>query len=172
VLGTEQSVGALRVDQMRGYFQERYSPGNIVLAAAGKVDFDALARQAERLCAGWEGTAARRDVTRAEPHEGFHVVHRESSVQAAAPAATDPDRFAARLLATVLGDDSGSRLYWKLVDSGLAEHAGLDHFEFDGSGAFMTNMSCDPPRAAKNLQLLHQAYREAEEGKLSSRKTS
>ena len=38
------------------------------------------------------------------------------------PAAADDDRYAAKLLATVLGDDSGSRLYWELVDPGLAEH--------------------------------------------------
>ena len=32
------------------------------------------------------------------------------------PGATDADRYAAKMLATVLGDDSGSRLYWELVD--------------------------------------------------------
>ena len=35
-----------------------------------------------------------------------------------APPPRDADRYAAKLLAMVLGDDSGSRLYWELVDSG------------------------------------------------------
>ncbi len=35
---------------------------------------------------------------------------------ATGPAAADDDRYAAKILATILGDDSGSRLYWALVD--------------------------------------------------------
>ena len=42
VLGTAQSVADLPVAAMREYFDTRYSPGNIVLAAAGRIDFDAL----------------------------------------------------------------------------------------------------------------------------------
>src|SRR5262249_28719795 len=68
-----------------------------------------------------------------------------------APGATDPDRFAAKLLATILGDDSGSRLYWALVDSGLAEQASLSHHDYQGAGVFITYMSCDPEQTEGNL---------------------
>ena len=47
---------------------------------------------------------------------------------------TDPDRYAAKVLATVLGDDSGSRMYWALVDPGKAEHASLHHSDYHGVG--------------------------------------
>ena len=50
------------------------------------------------------------------------------------PAAEDADRYAAKLLATILGDDSGSRLYWDLVDPGLAEQASLSHCEYRAPG--------------------------------------
>ncbi len=82
---------------------------------------------------------------------------------AAGPAAEDADRYAAKLLATVLGDDSGSRLYWELVDPGLAEHVSLYHYEYEGAGMFMTYMSCDPEQAAENLQRIADVYRHAEE---------
>src|SRR4029453_7889772 len=36
VLGTVQSIEQLPVDAMRGYFRNRYSPGNITLVAAGR----------------------------------------------------------------------------------------------------------------------------------------
>src|SRR5688572_28558933 len=42
VLGTQASVGGLARQQMLEYFQSRYSPKNIVLAAAGNVDFARL----------------------------------------------------------------------------------------------------------------------------------
>lgn len=32
-------------------------------------------------------------------------------------------RFAAELLSVIVGDDSGSRLFWELVDPGAAEAA-------------------------------------------------
>ena len=63
VLGTQESVEALSRDQMAGYWQERYSPSNMTLAAAGKIDFDALVRQLESLCGNWQ----RADVERANP---------------------------------------------------------------------------------------------------------
>lgn len=169
VLGTLDSVGNLSVDAMRGYFRNRYSPGNIVLVAAGKVDFDALVRQARECSAAWEATATERKVERAKPQPGFESLHRETASQQylmqlnAAPSATDHDRFAAKLLCTVLGDDSGSRLFWELVDPGLAECASLSHYEYQGAGIFMTYLSCAPEETAPNIQRIRDIYVQAQE---------
>jgi len=168
VLGTVQSIRDLPVDGMREYFRRRYSPGNIVLAGAGRIDFDEFLACAARCCGQWEQFETSRTVEPAEPHEGFHLIHKEIATQQYAlqlspgPDAGDDDRYAAKLLATVLGDDSGSRLYWELVDPGLAEHAGLSHGEYEGAGLMMTFMSCDPEQAADNLQRIHDVYRRAE----------
>ncbi len=74
----------------------------------------------------------------------------------------DADRYAAKLLAMVLGDDSGSRLYWELVDSGLAEHAEMSHYEYEGAGVFITYMSCAPEETAENLRRIAEVYRRAQ----------
>jgi predicted Zn-dependent peptidase len=68
-----------------------------------------------------------------------------------APAAEDDRRFAAKLLATIFGDDSGSRLYWDLVDPGLVESASLGHYEYQGAGMYFTWISCNPEDAAENF---------------------
>ncbi len=81
---------------------------------------------------------------------------------AAGPAAEDADRYAAKLLTTVLGDDSGSRLYWEVVDPGLAEHASLSHGEHQGAGTMMTYLCCEPQEAAGNLRRILDVYRRAE----------
>jgi len=78
------------------------------------------------------------------------------------PSATDSDRYAAKILATVLGDDSGSRLYWALVDSGLAEQASLSHHDYQGAGLFMTYMSCAAESAQDNIAQIAAIYRQAE----------
>ena len=168
ILGTVESITALSVDAMRSYFNERYSPRNISLVAAGRIDFEALVRSAESVCAAWEPFEARRQTGPAPANHGFHIIHKETATQqyaielANAPSATDSDRFAAQLLSTVIGDDSGSRLYWQLVDTGLAEHAVLGHYDYQGSGLYMTMMSCQPENAADNLQRILDTYREAE----------
>jgi len=168
VLGTAQSIGALSVEAMRDYFQQRYSPGNISLIGCGRIDFEALVSRAERSCGHWQPVAAGRDPQRPGPQDGFHVVRKESALQqyslclADAPTAKDDTRYAAKLLATVLGDDSGSRLYWELIDPGLAEHAGLNHLEHEDAGVMSTFMSCHPDAAADNLQRILDVYRRAE----------
>jgi predicted Zn-dependent peptidase len=170
VLGTAQSVGGLQVDQMRQYFERRYSPGNMKLVGSGRIDFAELCRTAERICGGWKSMEAARQLPSAAPNSGFHLVHKDTATQEYAilmspgPAATDADRYAAKILATVLGDDSGSRLYWELVDPGVAEHCSLHHHEYLDAGMFLTYMSCDPEYAAENLDGVFSVYREASEG--------
>jgi predicted Zn-dependent peptidase len=168
VLGTVESVTRLSVEEMRDYFRRRYSPDNVVLAGAGRIDFDALRSSAERFCGAWQPTADSRRIEQVTPQRAFEVLQKEAATQqyamqlSAGPAAEDPQRFAAKLLATVLGDDSGSRLYWELVDPGLAEHASLSHCEFEGAGLMLSYLSCAPERTAENLQRILDLYRRAE----------
>jgi predicted Zn-dependent peptidase len=168
VLGTLASVGRLPVTAMREYFGRRYSPGNIALVAAGQVDFDALVKLAERHCGSWQRANAPREITPAVSHNAFECVQREGVTQqyaiaiANAPSATQDERFAAKLLATIIGDDSGSRLFWALVDPGLAEHASVGHYDYQGTGMYLTYVSCAPENAADNLQRVLDIYREVE----------
>jgi len=168
VLGTVESVTRLSVEAMRDYFRRRYSPDNVVLAGAGRIDFDALCASARRCCGAWKPAADARNIEQVNPRQAFEVLQKETATQqyalqlSAGPAADEPLRYAAKLLGTVLGDDSGSRLYWELVDPGLAEHAGLSHCEYEGAGLMMTYLTCAPERAAENLQRILDVYRRAE----------
>jgi predicted Zn-dependent peptidase len=168
VLGTVQSITDLSVDAMRSYFQRRYSPGNIALVGSGRIDFDALVDTAQRICGKWAPVESGRQAPPAPRSRNFQCLHKETATLeyvlqlANAPSATDEDRYAAKILGTVLGDDSGSRLYWALVDTGLAEQASLGHHDYQGAGLFMTYMSCDPDDAQENLQRIAEVYAQAE----------
>lgn len=174
VLGTIQSIADLRVESMRQYFERRYCPGNITLVGAGRIDFDKLVATAESICGRWSPGLAERDTSPASPHKGFQCLHKESAALeyvlqlALGPAAKDADRYAAKILATVLGDDSGSRLYWALVDRGLAEQATLGHHDYQGTGLFMTYMSCDRENAQANIERIAEVYAEAEKSGITS----
>lgn len=168
VLGSIQSITDLRVEAMREYFQRRYSPANITLVGTGRIDFDGLVAAAQRICGPWQPMDAPRKLAPAAPHRGFQCLSKGTATLeyvmqlSAGPGAADTDRYAAKILATILGDDSGSRLYWDLVDPGLAEQASLSHHDYQGAGIFMTYMSCDPQYAQGNLERIAQVYAEAE----------
>ena len=87
-----------------------------------------------------------------------------------APASEDDDRYAAKLLATIVGDDSGSRMYWELTDPGLAETASLGHYEYLGAGMFYTWLACEPDVVEENLERLRNILVQVE--RMASPKTS
>src|SRR5436190_1602251 len=76
VLGTTASVGGLARDQMLAYFEQRYSPRNMTLVAAGNVDFDSLILQAQNYCGRWAMRDAPRVLPAAKPHSQFQVLHK------------------------------------------------------------------------------------------------
>ncbi len=158
ILGTTQSIADLTRDQMEGYFRRRYVASNILVAAAGRLDWDAFKGVVAERCGGWESGPVGRDCLR--PAEGtgrFEVLAREKLVQehviliAQGPAADDPLRHAADLVAMAVGDDSGSRLYWELVDPGLVDSADCGFHEYEGTGSYYTSFSGEPADAADNL---------------------
>lgn len=173
VLGTTDSVGALSPEQMLDYFRRRYSPRNIAVVATGNVDFDRLISLANDHCGSWEPFDAPRGTPRADAHTGLDVVQKEMAVQqyvvqiANGPAVEDDDRYPGRMLATILGDDSGSRLFWELIDSGLAETAAMGAYEFQGTGIYMTYLCCAPEDTTTNLAVIADIQRDVETGGVS-----
>ena len=160
VLGTAESVSGLTPQSMKSYFDSRYSPSNIVLAAAGNVDFDNFVKSANEYCENWKPAEAPREKPPCSPNLGFEVLQKESAAQqyflqlCASPHATDERRYAARILSTILGDDSGSRFYWEFIDSGLAESAWVGSYEYQGFGVLYTVLCCAPEQAESNLSKL------------------
>jgi predicted Zn-dependent peptidase len=161
VLGTAQSVGALTRDQMQRYFHSRYAASNVTVVAAGHYDWPQLVALLEKHCGSWEGGAVGRDaICETSGSHGSSVITKEQVVQehvlviSPGPSADSPLRHAASTLGLAVGDDSGSRLYWALVDPGLVDSADTGFQVYEGTGAYYTSMSCEPQRTSENLEIL------------------
>jgi predicted Zn-dependent peptidase len=63
------------------------------------------------------------------------------------PAMQDPRRYAATILMQILGDSDGSRLYWSLIEPGLAEEAEAHFDGRDASGEQVVYFACSPEDA-------------------------
>ncbi len=164
ILGTVDSITALTADQMRAYFAARYSPANIVLAFAGKGDWEPLVALAEAHCGAWQGGPASRVALPARGTGAFQAILRADDQQQTVvgvgdgPPLESPDRYAAHLLATILGDHTGSRLYWALIDPGHADGAELSYQDYNQAGAFFTFLSCEPDSTQANLGRMAEVY--------------
>jgi predicted Zn-dependent peptidase len=159
VLGTHESVSALTHQQMRDYFERRYSPSNMVLVATGNFSWDSFVADAERYCGAWRGAPAPRTCSRYSRPAKKHTLTKANLNQAHAVlvaegvSAQDLQRYPMALLATMLGDSTGSRLYWELIDTGLAESAGVDSDERDGTGCFSAYVSTSPEKLEEVLEI-------------------
>jgi len=173
ILGTVESITALKVEQMREYFAKRYSPANIVLAFAGKTDWDHVVELARTHCGSWQGGEATRQAVQPKGTGSFQALLRADDQQqtvigvADAPPLESADRYAAQLLATVLGDHTGSRLYWSLIDPGYADGVDVSYQDYNQAGAFFTFLSCEPSETQANLARISEVYRAAMSGDLT-----
>ncbi|HKI56427.1 MAG TPA: pitrilysin family protein [Trueperaceae bacterium] len=174
VLGGQDSIRALTREQMLAYFERRYVPSNLVLAVAGAYDWDAVTGDVAALTQGWRPVDAGRELVAPRPAAGegrtrddaLSRVH--AAVFAPGLAVTDERRYAAAVLANALGDDSGSRLFWALVDKGLADSASLGHEASDGAGAYVGYVSAAPERADEVLGVYRRVLGEAQEDGLGA----
>ncbi|MDA0832634.1 MAG: pitrilysin family protein [Planctomycetota bacterium] len=164
ILGSSDSVRRLTADQMRQYHHDHYRAGNIVLAVAGNTTWNEVEDFARTCCQHWPAGGTSRSAELPRPPSTRELLVRESAFQeqlmlmTPAPAADSPLRFAAELLTVVVGDDSGSRFYWKLVDSGLAEVAELSFQDYEDCGGFMTYLTCDPEQVGANLEHIREIF--------------
>ncbi len=155
VLGTRETVAALTREQMQSYFDRRYCASNTVVCAAGALDFDKLVEQVQACCGSWQ----RGEVSRSHPpfhtHEERVMVPMKQANRAylawlcPAPSVQDPRRYAAAMLAQILGDSEGSRLYWALVETGIAEEAQAQFDGHDGIGEYVVYVACSPDNVAR-----------------------
>ncbi len=126
IIGRPEVVAQTSLDALREFHDVRYVPRNVVIAAAGSVDHDALvelaaARVPSRDAGGFASDdaapeSAARVRFETKETEQYHVCLGGPGL-----ARDDERRFAARVLDTVLGGSSSSRLFQEVREKrGLA----------------------------------------------------
>jgi len=130
-----------------------------VLSVTGQLDFDEVVKLAEKYCGAWQRVNAPRQYTTPtyEPRKTAMVdpkLNRQYTMgMTPGPSSQDERRFAARVLADVVGDSDGSRFYWALVDNAIAEDAEFGFYPHDGIGSFYIALTTAPERSAQALEI-------------------
>lgn len=152
VIGSTESVSALTRTMMWNYFTERYVASNMVLVGAGKFQFEELVALAEEYCGKWPKASVKRECLPHVPKRSEKTLYKDNLQRAhlvlvgPGPSAQEELRYSAEILSCILGDSSGSRAYWELVDKGIADAAFVDVDDMDGTGVVYGYVSAYPDR--------------------------
>jgi len=169
VLGSEESINNLTANQMRNYFESRYVPNNMVIALAGNFDWDKISSLAQKNCNHWRKIEVERVI---EDYRGSKKMQRTGKANVGrehiclisrAVSAQDQRRFAAFILASIIGDAVGSRFFWELVDKALAETAAMQFSGMDGTGIFFSQLLCGRENAEKVVDIVRSIFRNVTE---------
>ena len=159
ILGDEQSVEAITLDDLHRWRADHYRAGGLILAAAGKVDHDALVSLAKRHFADLPSGVG--PLFAPAAFTGGSRVGRTPSDQAhltlayPAPAATSDDYFAARLFADIVGGGMSSRLFQQVREErGLAYSIYSVVHPFADTGLFYTYAATAKNASAEAAQLI------------------
>ncbi len=135
ILGEAARVERYGVTDLSGFVEERYAPGNIIVAAAGAVDHDRIVRMTEEAFGhlrphgggAAEPAAFRGGETRVE--KGLEQAHFALAFET--PGYCDPRVYTAQIFSTAFGGGMSSRLFQE-----AREKRGLCYTIFAQTGAY------------------------------------
>jgi predicted Zn-dependent peptidase len=160
ILGTKESIVGLSRETIRDYWQRRYTPESVVVAAAGRIDHEDLVELVAEHFGGWEGpaTGRRLDLPIVEPRVA--VRHRDTEqahlvIGSPGLATNDDRRFAMIVADHVLGGGMSSRLFHEIRETrGLAYAVHSFRMPFEEAGATAVYVGTTPDQAAEVLKLV------------------
>src|SRR5437660_5338583 len=168
-LGTTEGVKKLQKRDLYDFWKTRYQPNNVLFSIAGKFDWDHVVEQVQALFGEWNGQAAPSPEQRPVPMANVTLEHQEGKQEHLGlmfpfPHYTDPDYYAAMVIAEVLGGTMASRLFVEVrekrglvygVSAGLA---GSKH-----SGAMRIYAGTTPEQAHECLEVIVNELRKLEQ---------
>lgn len=159
-LGTTDGVTAISIASLRQYYRLRFVPERVVIAVAGRFQWESFVRDAERLFGSWAGSAEPLPPARVADKPAVHHVSKETSqvqIALAYPSVSfgDPDFYTARVGVNVLSGGMAGRLFIEVREKrGLVYRVGASHSAAKGRGAVFGFAGTTPENARECLTVM------------------
>ena len=150
--GTKETVLTFDHKTTFAFHTREFSYGNLVIAAAGNIDHDRLVELVGRAFDGCGAKNGRRPI-QASPSAAAPILIEQKAeleqahliIAAPWPSARDENRYAASLLASVIGGGTSSRLWQRIREErGLAYSVGAGGSTFSDVGVFTIYAGTSP----------------------------
>jgi len=169
--GTKETVPTFDHKTTVGFHAREFSYNNLVIAAAGNVSHGRLLELVGRSFDGCEGGTATRPnpISNSRPRPAAPIlIEQKSELEQAHlviatpwPDALSEDRYAASLLASVIGGGTSSRLWQKIREErGLAYSVGAGGSAFSDVGVFNVYAGTSPEQLDEVVDLSLEALRD------------
>jgi predicted Zn-dependent peptidase len=165
ILGTVESIGALRQDRIAAYYRQRYVAHNLVVSAAGNLDHEEVVRlvqaafEGSRAEPGRAPSAPRIGGPPSAPHTGVRSIDRQTEqanliLGTVGINRTDERRFALGVLNAALGGGMSSRLFQEIRERrGLAYSVYSYNSQYADTGMFGVYAGCMPGKIDEVLAI-------------------
>ncbi len=167
ISGTVETVSSLDREQLYAFYRKRYRPDSIVFTAAGNVEHDEVVRLVDTLLGKLAPSSGLASDPAPAAAPAFVLRHKEGLEQAhvvlgsACPPAASPDRYAANVMTSILGDGMSSRLFQR-----IREERGLVYGIYSSVDAFIDTgvhticAGASPENVAEVVELVVEELRE------------
>jgi predicted Zn-dependent peptidase len=169
--GTEATVSSFDHETTSAFHAREFSPDNLVVAAAGNVEHDRLVEMVERgfsTATSASGSLSSQPETNSSPSAAAPILIEQKKeleqahliIAAPWPTARSESRYAASLLASVMGGGTSSRLWQRIREErGLAYSVGAGGSTFSDVGVFTIYAGTSPGHLDEVLDLSLQELR-------------
>ncbi len=174
ILGTTESVQALKQLDLREFWKARYRPNQALFAIAGKFDWDSVVARVETLFGAWQGEAAPSPAQHPSPVTRITIEHEERQQEHLAlmcpfPSYTDPDFYAAQIIAEVLGGGMASRLFIEVREKrGLVYTVNAGLGSNKSSGALRIYAGTTPEQGHECMEVIVNELRKLQQDGLTA----
>ncbi|MBN2032913.1 MAG: insulinase family protein [Deltaproteobacteria bacterium] len=173
VMGTPQTVSAINKDKILSHIRRFYTPGRIIIAAAGNVDHATLVEHFRPL---FESLPKEKEVPcRMPPCSNGAVSCRYKELEqvhlclgGTAPHLYSELRFAGAVFNTILGSNMSSRLFQEIREKrGLAYNVYSFLSSFLDAGVMGIYLGTDERNVNRALKIIHREIEKIQRGKIS-----
>ena len=150
--GTRETVSSFDHQTTAEFHDREFAPSNLIVAAAGNVNHQHLVDLVSKAFAGRNGNQVSRNGTEAPTPAAPILIEQKKELEQAHliiaspwPNARSDNRYAASLLASIIGGSTSSRLWQKIrEDRGLAYSVGAGGSTFTDTGIFTIYAGTSP----------------------------
>jgi predicted Zn-dependent peptidase len=173
IIGTAEVIANVPVPDIAAYHDGRYTGPNLVVAAAGRVEHERLVEMVSQACAAGPGQPNAVEAAHADsaPTVRFHQKQTEQyhlCLGAPGLSRSDDRRFALRVLDTILGGSSSSRLFQEVREKrGLAYSVYSYASQYVDSGQVALYVGTRPDRVGEAMEVIGDELRKLQDSSIT-----